>query len=89
MKIHTLWTYYDEGREVVPSLVLAWDEATIEANPEGWEKDKEEHMAEFSDRATRDFREIVVNVPNLWDYALARLRPGSIAANAMPKEVGP
>lgn len=82
MKIHTIWTYYDEGHELVPSLVLAWDEATIEANPEGWEKDKKKHIEEFSDRAKRDFREIIIEVPNLWEYALSRVRPGTIKAGA-------
>ena len=78
MKLRTLWTVYDaNSHDPAPSLVAAWDEGTIDANPEGWDEAKEKAMAEFGkERSKFEFREVIIEVPGLWHDVLERFGPG-------------
>lgn len=80
VKLHTLWTVYEPGgHDPAPSLIVAWDEGTIDANPEGWEEAKEKAMAEFGAyRSKHEFREVVIEVPGLWSGVLERFAPGQM-----------
>jgi hypothetical protein len=60
MKIHTLWAVRISSPDE-PELVTAWDEYSVDANPEGWHKDVAEGLDSWgSDLETHRFIDIEI-----------------------------
>jgi len=65
--------FADRNWSDVPELMDAWDEYLIDANPDGWQSDKREAIAELEEGET--WREVtidVLGVENLFDEVILK-----------------
>jgi len=71
MIIHTFWVLHDGE---TPECIVAWDEYSIEVNPEGWERDKKNVLNSYGMK-TEDAREIRIKVDDYDILAAFRNEP--------------
>jgi hypothetical protein len=62
MQIYTVWATRVQDPDE-PELVTAWDEYSVDNNPEGFDKDVEESLASWGDDLDQH-RRIVITVPD-------------------------
>lgn len=68
-----------------PELVTAWDEYSIDANPEGWEEDKKKSLASWGDDLLRH-ADIVVYVP--YEVIVNAVKPPTVRVGGVIRDRG-
>jgi hypothetical protein len=72
IEIHTLWGIRKGLGDEYPEMMLAWDEYSIESNPNQWETEKAQAIASWEDELEAH-REIIIRID--MDAVSAAFRP--------------